>query len=235
MQHMTKICEFCGKEKEPRILEFKEQKIYAGYHDCNCEGAVNFRKQKQEEEEKHLKVQIEMQKQRNLIDAGIPKRYRNAFHVDAPELADDVLNGNNVYIYGNQGTGKTLLAMSIAKILIEDNHNVKCLSSYELIDATRSIDSEDKGLIDSLMSVEILVIDDIGKEASNTQHSCERLFAIIDTRYNEMLPTIFTSNYSLGNLAKQITENDAGISIASRIKQTSKVINLTGQDRRIYA
>ena len=79
----------------------------------------------------------------------------------------------------------------------------------------------------------MLILDDLGKEASNTAYACERLFAIIDKRDKAMLPTIVTSNYRLSEIAKNITEGAVGVAIASRLASSCKQVPLEGPDRRL--
>lgn len=43
---------------------------------------------------------------------------------------------------------------------------------------------------------EFLIIDDIGSSTKHTEWREEVLFYILDSRYNSMKPTIFTSNFS---------------------------------------
>ena len=73
----------------------------------------------------------------------------------------------------------------------------------------------------------LLFIDDIGAEKM-TEWVAETFYLILNYRYNEMLPTIFTSNLSPSELAERI-----GDRIVSRIIGSSDVIKLDGEDRRL--
>ena len=48
-----------------------------------------------------------------------------------------------------------------------------------------------------------------------------------------MKPVIITSNYKLSELAKNITEGDVGVAIASRLKGSCRQVPLEGEDRRL--
>lgn len=87
--------------------------------------------------------------------------------------------------------------------------------------------------IERAAGCDVLILDDLGKEASNTAYACERLFAIIDKRDKAMLPTIVTSNYRLSEIAKNITEGAVGVAIASRLASSCKQVPLEGPDRRL--
>ena len=56
----------------------------------------------------------------------------------------------------------------------------------------------------------------------------ETFYSIINTRYERMLPTFFSSNLSLPELAEKM-----GDRIASRIAEMCQIIKLSGKDLRI--
>lgn len=232
-------CRHCGRHLPMRMMEwpFKSRKdtgpLRIGYEQCGCEGAKAERKAHELAERERERKKIEAEYIADIEAAGIPKRYEKAVHERADEVAARVEQGGSWYIFGPQGTGKTTLAMAAARKLIWRGRKVMAISSYDMMDAMRSIGREDKTLIERAKTRAVLVIDDLGKEASNTPHACERLFAIIDTRDKAMLPTIVTSNYMLSELAQKITEGDAGKSIASRLYASCEQLPMTGRDRRL--
>ena len=141
--------------------------------------------------------------------------------------------GQGFYIFGPNGTYKTTLAMAAALQLIETGRRVMAVATYDLMDAMRSRKDEDRALFERAAGCDVLILDDLGKEASNTAYACERLFAIIDKRDKAMLPTIVTSNYRLSEIAKNITEGAVGVAIASRLASSCKQVPLEGPDRRL--
>ena len=234
MQNTTKPCEYCGSELEVKEIVIGDRVYFGGHKPCTCEQAQADREvaekiAKENEERRHESI-----RERKLERSGIPKRYRNAHHPYADKMAKMVKCGQGFYIEGPNGTGKTTLAMAAGIPLIEQNIDVYAISTYDLMDAMRSRKDEDRNVYDRAVSCDVLILDDLGKEASNTQYACERLFAIIDTRDKEMLPSIVTSNYSRGQLAEQITEGDIGVAIASRLSPSVRVL-LDGEDWRLDA
>ena len=91
-----------------------------------------------------------------------------------------------------------------------------------------SEDSEQK-IIDEYSRTGHLILDDLGAEKSS-EYTIQSLYLIIDRRYSDLMPTIITSNMSIGEIA-----NTVGDRIASRIAGMCKVIELKGRDRRIGA
>lgn len=233
MQSTTKPCEHCGRPLKAREVNFMGRNVAAGFEPCDCEGAQAERRAEEEAQRAADRKREEEARERALSRAGIPKRYRNAQHPYAAKMADMAKEGQGFYIHGPNGTYKTTLAMAAGLLLLGHGVDVYALPTYELMDAMRSRKDEDRAVYDRATTCGVLILDDLGKEASNTQYACERLFAIVDKRDRDMLPTIFTSNYKLSEIAKKITEGDVGVAIASRLASSCKKVALEGEDRRI--
>lgn len=240
MSNTTK-CEFCGAELAARYIESpfsvggrhaQKPRFCIGHELCGCEGARNDRIERMEREEAEKAKEQAIRLANKLRSSGVPERYLGAEHDMAPSMADSVSMGKGFYIDGPQGTGKTHLAYSVARICIARGIKTACISSTALMEAYRNHSEDDAELARRLMACKLLVIDDLGKE-SPTQYACERLFEIVDTRYNSMRPIIVTSNYSRGEIARKLTEGDVGKSIASRLSEMTQRIHIDGEDRRL--
>ncbi len=171
-----------------------------------------------------------------------PLRYGNAKWEDIPETIkkafETITPGNRkgLYIHGAVGTGKTHICWALKKHYDKPEAN-KFLKIINVVDLMHEIRSDfdrpigDKALpeydLTNPEKRQILILDDIGAERA-TEFVAETLYRIINFRYNEMLPTIFTSNYTMQELADRIGERSA-----SRIVEMTQIIELTGDDRRI--
>lgn len=138
--------------------------------------------------------------------------------------------GRGLFLSGEVGTGKTHLAVAVMKEL-QEAHEVPCLmmSVPELLDDMRAeYDSrEGRGrMVAQAKAAELLVLDDLGSEKI-TDWSIERLFVIIDHRYRNMAPTIYTSN-----LGYQGVREVFGERIASRMIESNKWVFMEGKDYR---
>lgn len=234
-------CEFCGAELAARYIDnplktkakhAPLKRIMIGYELCDCSGAQRDRIERMEREEALKAAERAQLLDAKMRKAGIPERYLFAQHEMAASMADSVASGKGYYIDGPQGTGKTHLAYSVARLCVMTGIKTTCVSSTALMEAYRFRSKEDADLTRRLMACGLLVIDDLGKE-SPTQYACERLFEIVDTRYNSMRPIIVTSNYSRGEIARKLTEGDVGKSIASRLSEMTQRIHIDGEDRRL--
>lgn len=133
-----------------------------------------------------------------------------------------------------KGNGKTLLACGCVQEVWTRHRKIgQFWVVGELLDTyRRAYDQADAGEVPLVQRLDerfyrapLLVLDDLGAEKA-TEWAVERLYGIVNRRYNEMMPTIFTTNADLG------TEIDERI--ASRILDaaTGTDVNLTGPDRR---
>lgn len=171
----------------------------------------------------------------------IPKRYHNvSYEKDIVEGIKEIVkkqlqSGNGLYIRGEVGCGKTHLACAIAKDIMEFGVEVRFFNTSEFLEKLREefrdnphVDEDSLGLFRDIMDFKgVLILDDIGTEKVSDWVN-ERLYLIINKRYEEMLPTIFTSNCDMEILSARL-----GDRFSSRIGQMTEIINLTSPDRRV--
>jgi len=139
---------------------------------------------------------------------------------------------NGLLFFGSVGTGKTFLSSCIANKLISNGIDVLYYSSINLFtrladynfgnDHTSRIDFNNKLYLSSL-----LIIDDLGTEITNAFTGGE-LFAILNARCANELPTIISTNLSLKQL-----QDIYGDRIFSRIVDKFSPYKFTGDDIRI--
>lgn len=103
-------------------------------------------------------------------------------------------------LIGPPGIGKTHIAVSVLRRLVEEKH-VRGLF-YDVRDLLRVIRSTynpvvrtaEMDILRPVMTAELLVLDDLGAEKPSEWVE-ETMNLIVNTRYNERRPTIFTTNY----------------------------------------
>ena len=182
--------------------------------------------------------------------AEVPVRYSNKTFEDykidegnegAAKWARHIIdNPVNLFLYGEPGTGKTFLAALIAQEYIKQGRTVLFIDVPKLLNQLRA--SFAKGAEDTIESkmellekVDVLILDDIGTE-NLTEWAVERLYLVINERYNNERQTLITSNYTLNELAGRMNlgkDGKTGDRIASRLRQMCKVASLKGSDRRL--
>jgi len=119
---------------------------------------------------------------------------------------------------GPSGCGKTHLAAAIANQRIHQGHPAFFISVSDLLDHLRSTFSPSSDvsydeLFEQVLNAPLLILDDLGVQAS-TAWAEEKLFQIINQRYNVQLPTIV-------NLAAGMTLEDLEERWRTRLGDTS--------------
>lgn len=120
---------------------------------------------------------------------------------------DEMLKkGMGLFIYSKtKGSGKTLMAISIANELLQ-KHQVKFSTSQTILQEIKEtyqdrkdLEYTENKLLDDLINAEILVIDDFGTEKVNSWVN-DKFYQIINERYLKHRATFFTSNDSIKDL-----------------------------------
>lgn len=222
-------CKACHKKT---ILKAKMPDFMGGGHravrcscDCHVDELARLRRQQQEEEDRkrlrelqELSLMGERYKGCSFesLDMERPDSFRYAVsrsqsfcknHKDVLEL------GLGLYLYGSNGTGKTTIMACIANDLMSKILRSVLFTSF--LDLSKSIrktyesnsNLTEMSIMKSIASVDFLFIDDIGVEryvnnAADTWLQ-ERVYDIINTRYNAKKPTVFSSNYTMQELIQE--------------------------------
>ncbi|MBQ6411170.1 MAG: ATP-binding protein [Atopobiaceae bacterium] len=228
----TTRCPHCGREL-PRLTQTLLGREYdVGAGECGCDAARAERAEAERAERERERAEMRAAEMRRRRDAGIPERYVLAESDKAQAIASLWDEGTGFYIDGDQGTGKSHVAAATAIRLINLGRSARFVVVPDLMEAMRTRKAEDRDLTDQLCTVDVLVLDDLGKETP-TAYACERLFHIVNARYNAKLPIGVTSNFTRGEIAQRLTEGDVGRSIASRLCEMTRRIHLDGEDRRL--
>ena len=138
---------------------------------------------------------------------------------------------SNILLYGDTGVGKTFLSHCIAKELIERSYSVIYFSASMLFDLlakeTFSRESTEDETHTHIYECDLLIIDDLGSELSNT-FTTSQLFTILNERSLRRRSTVISTNLALEDLKGIYSER-----IFSRISSSYKMLRLTGDDIRI--
>ncbi len=126
---------------------------------------------------------------------------------------------NGIIIYGNIGYEKTHLAAGIANKMIEESKIVLMEKTSSITDKIKQSFNEsaisETQIIDLYSNIDILIIDDLGSE-SLSKWALEKLYKIINNRYENELPIVITTRYNKYELVEQLA-NENDIEIAKEI------------------
>ena len=164
--------------------------------------------------------------------AGATSRHRaslDSAHAAAQNLARR--NEGWMVLAGETGCGKTHLSVAVLNNHLDEGQ--PCVFAFvpALLDRLRSSFDEDSNVsydreLEKLKTSPLLVLDDLGAEAT-TPWAEEKLFQIIDHRYNTWLPTVINGILNMEKLSQ------ARPRIASRLKdQRVNWVNIEAPDYR---
>lgn len=129
----------------------------------------------------------------------------------ACHLAVDFANSPDGWLVfqGVNGCGKTHLAAAIANHLSEQGKPVFFVVVPDLLDHLRSSFSPDSKIsydefLEKTKKSPVLILDDFG-EQSATPWAQEKLYQLINYRYNARLPTVITTSLSLDEIETRIS------------------------------
>jgi DNA replication protein DnaC len=143
-------------------------------------------------------------------------------------------------LIGPPGIGKTHIAVAVLRrVVIEHRARGLFYDVRELLKLIRStynpvVRTAEMDILRPVMDAELLVLDDLGAEKPSDWVE-ETMNLIVNTRYNERRPTIFTTNYE--NLPDD-TELDSlkarvGFRLHSRLHEMSEFLEYDGGDYRM--
>jgi DNA replication protein DnaC len=134
---------------------------------------------------------------------------------------------------GETGCGKTHLAAAIVNYRYEIGKPALFVVVPDFLDHLRSaFNPESKvsydQLFESVKTAPLLVLDDFGEQSTNPWVK-EKLYQLINFRYNSRLPTVITTRYSLDQIMAEVDS-----SISSRLvdRQMSVTFNIMAPDFR---
>ena len=234
------------------------------YERCNCKESevywneYDLKKLKMLEEERKLELMQEFaQKAEKIIkNSKMSKRNLNYkfenFEINSnnkkvyqslKEYSEKLVNSKErkgLILVGNNGVGKTHLACSIANELIKNGIPIIYGTLINLLaELKNSYDADNNiseiEIIKLYEKVDLLIIDDLGKEKP-TEWVLEKLFLIVNNRYNNYLPIVITTNYNRNQLRERlcINKNYSIVdSIISRLYEMCGGIEIKDDDHRM--
>ncbi len=105
---------------------------------------------------------------------------------------------------GGYGCGKTHLAAAIANQRLAEGHAVLFVNTPDLLDHLRATFNPESTVsyderFDQVRTSPLLILDDLGTQ-SNSEWAQEKLYQILNFRYNAKLPTVITTNLDLESI-----------------------------------
>jgi DNA replication protein DnaC len=147
-----------------------------------------------------------------------------------PELVSE---GRSLILSGPTGTGKTRLAVSIAYRAIQNGFEARFTTAAHLIEQLSNAARTGR-LAEALhdyIHPHVLVIDEIGY-LSLRDNAANVLFQVVNERYLQRKPILFTTNKPLAAWGQVLHDPDLAEAILDRILERGRHIHLRGPSYR---
>lgn len=243
---------YCSKCNTPRFVKLRNNDGSDFITRCLCKCQAEERDANLlEKEQQKLKDNFrERQKISMMGEKYLDARFDTAVRTDSNQKiysscenyvknASQVLTNNiGIYIYGNNSSGKTYLTACMCNALVEKGYTCVFTSMPKIISEIQKSYNNNAALsqaevVEMLSRKQFLFIDDLGKEfiGQNKSAFAEKvLLEVLNTRYNNGLPTIFSSNFSLTDFIEKL---DVDKAISERVNEMStRVFRLEGDNFR---
>ena len=124
-------------------------------------------------------------------------------------IGSQLKGGEVIAVCGQLGSGKTHLASAIVNYRYDAMQPTLFIVVPDFLDHLRSTFSPESKvsydrLFESVKTAPLLVLDDFGEQAA-TPWAQEKLYQVINYRYNAQLPTIITTRCSLSDIDSRIS------------------------------
>ncbi len=161
------------------------------------------------------------QRQMMLRNRDLCERYADAF--PGGEYSD-------LLFIGQSGLGKTYLMHAVALRVAARGVHVEYISAFKLLEITRRAYFENNpGLLNTLITVPLLLIDDLGTEPLMENITVTQLFNLLNERLNQNRHTVISTNLTIPELKARYTER-----VTSRLLDESRcrLLKFIGDDVR---
>ena len=147
-----------------------------------------------------------------------------------------------LFFYGQKGTGKTHLAAAIGNARLQRGQPAIFMVVPDLLDHLRATFSPNSDatydeLFENLRNTPLLILDDLGTQTA-TPWAREKLYQLINHRYNRRLPTVITMNMESEEIDPRLWSriNDRELTtrceVRAKDKRTSEVQPATPSPRQ---
>jgi len=170
---------------------------------CDCT-----RKELEEKRQRILIKSSRLDRLRHLTFENWERKYKGTPPINSPDggYLTALMYGERLslddrpwlFLYGTVGTGKTRLAAAIGNRRINQGEPAVFMVVPELLDHLRAAYSPNSEigydeLFESLKNTPLLILDELGMDTA-TPWAREKLYQLINHRYNSRLPTVITMN-----------------------------------------
>jgi len=245
------VCEGCGRDVEQKELVIpigpRAGETMIANMGCKCEDMKLVKQALHQRNEMVMKRIHRIFEGHSLINQALRKASFTSYHPKNEDQHNakvammnyaktfDADDCHNILLVGGYGVGKSHLAVSVTKELMQQGKTALFLSVPKLLTKIRHTYNQhsqcsEVDILDLIESVDLFVLDDLGTEYTNQRNATDnwthtKLFEILDSRSGKA--TIYTTNLRSEVLEQKMNERNL-----SRILDRTKIIPMSGPDYR---
>lgn len=216
------VCGVCGEPRQ-KIMEVPDPDeddpdkkfSFKAVCLCRCEREQEEEEKRQEQARKDME-RIASLRSASLMDERFSEATFDQFEVNKDnernlklcrryvERFDLMMEKNQgLLFWGDVGTGKTFASACIANALLSRKIPVMMTSFVKLLSIIQSGEERDSAILSRMNRAKLVIFDDLGAERG-TEYALEKVYGIVDARYRQKLPAIFTTNLTLAEMKAEI-------------------------------
>lgn len=234
-----KVCQYCGKPKQEKIIGKGEHSITIWVDSCTCVADMEKAEEQRKQNIARIKALRKQYKQAGFTRKQMGKRLRNLSCEHKEEFCEWVKNfrprkTKGMFLYGGVGNGKTTSGSCIAKELVNKGYkNVYFYTMAEYLNQMQQTYKEDSkisfaDIMQKWFDADAVFIDDFGREKYSDKR-LENVFLFFDGLYNNCTTFFIMANPENILRVKSIPEFEA---IFDRFSETLEKVVFKGESLR---
>jgi len=167
----------------------------------------------------------------NTFKAGTPSQWaaQEALTDYCDHILENLERGRSIILWGAVGSGKTHLGISVIKAAAAADKSNLIVTEDRMFDtfkANWNDPEKENAFLLQLQRVRFLMLDDMGVRKAS-EYVSDRYEAVINSRYEKVIPTIITTNLSPGRMLELYERQ------MSRLMHDGLVLEVIGPDGRV--
>ena len=165
------------------------------------------------------------------FDWGWPKEIDRTAILELMSL-QFMTDASSVVLFGNNGVGKTMVALNIAHQAVLQGHTALCTTAALMLSELAALDSDSalRRRLQHYAAPDLLLIDEVGYLSYSNRHA-DMLFELVSRRYLHK-STIVTTNKRFADWGEVFPNAACVVSLVDRLMHRAEVIRIEGESYR---
>ena len=141
-------------------------------------------------------------------------------------------DASSIVLFGNNGVGKTMVALNIAHQAVLQGHTALCTTAGLMLSELAALDSDSalRRRLQHYAAPDLLLIDEVGYLSYSNRHA-DMLFELVSRRYLHK-STIVTTNKRFVEWGEVFPNAACVVSLVDRLMHRAEVIRIEGESFR---